>query len=629
MKKFFAALSVLGIVATSVVMANLLTISPATAAGTNVVIGSPVASIGNIGAAVQAAASTAPKVSVTSPTINATVSGTVTVKATATDTGGKTITKVQFKLDGANLGTADTTSPYSVAWNTKTATNGKHVLTAVATNNSSVSTTSSSVTVTVNNPTAPTVSITAPAASATVSGSVTVTATAGGGTAIKNVQFKLDGANLGTADTTSAYSVSWDTKTATNGKHTLTAVATNTASLTTTSSSVSVTVNNPVAPTVSITAPANAATVSGNTTVTATTGGTQAITSVQFKLDGANLGAADTTAPYSVAWNTTTASNGSHALTAVATNSASLSTTSSTVTVTVNNPTAPTVSITAPAASATVSGSTNTVTATAGGTQAITSVQFKLDGVNLGTAVTTAPYSVNWDTTGSVNGSHVLTAVATNSANLTTTSGGVTVTVNNPVIIPPASPNLIPNPSVETAQDVNTPQSWLSSNWGTNTAAFSYLNTGHTGSHSVEAQISAYTNGAANWYYADVPVTAGQAYAYTNWYQSNVDSEVDAEVTMSDGTVQYFYLGAVLANTNWTKFSTTFTVPAGAKSMAVYQNPAMCSTREKTPKSATSSVTTTASTPTRHHPSTAVWSACLSTTVGSINITTLNRCCNN
>ena len=35
-------------------------------------------------------------------------------------------------------------------------------------------------------------------------------------------------------------------------------------------------------------------------------------------LDGANLGAEDTTAPYSIVWDTTSVPNGPHTLTAVA-----------------------------------------------------------------------------------------------------------------------------------------------------------------------------------------------------------------------------------------------------------------------------------------------------------------------
>src|SRR5439155_16027981 len=62
------------------------------------------------------------------------------------------------------------------------------------------------------------------------------------------------------------------------------------------------------------------------------------VAGVQFKLDGTtNLGAEDTTFPYSVAWNSTTATNGPHTLTAVARDAAGNTTTSAGVSVTVNN----------------------------------------------------------------------------------------------------------------------------------------------------------------------------------------------------------------------------------------------------------------------------------------------------
>jgi peptidoglycan/xylan/chitin deacetylase (PgdA/CDA1 family) len=130
--------------------------------------------------------------------------------------------------------------------------------------------------------------------------------------------------------------------------------------------------------------------------------------------------------------------------------------------------------------------------------------------------------------------------------------------------------NLITNPSIESTADGVNPDGWLFSNWGTNTSVGTYLTTGHTGNHSLKVETTAYTDGATNWYYADVPVTAGQTYEYSNWYQSTVDTEVDAQV-MINGVAQYFYLGTVLANSNWTQFKTTFTVPAGATSMAIYQ----------------------------------------------------------
>lgn len=75
-----------------------------------------------------------PSVFISSPMDGATVAGaSVTVSANAADdVGGTGIAGVQFKLDGVNLGTEDTTSPYSISWNTTSVSNGSHSLTAVA-----------------------------------------------------------------------------------------------------------------------------------------------------------------------------------------------------------------------------------------------------------------------------------------------------------------------------------------------------------------------------------------------------------------------------------------------------------------------------------------------------------------
>lgn len=91
-------------------------------------------------------------------------------------------------------------------------------------------------------------------------------------------------------------------------------------------------------PTATITSPAGGATVTGTVTVSATATDDVAVASVQFMLDGANLGAPDTAAPYSISWDTTTASNGGHTLTAVATDTSGNSGTSAPVAVTVSNP---------------------------------------------------------------------------------------------------------------------------------------------------------------------------------------------------------------------------------------------------------------------------------------------------
>ena len=93
--------------------------------------------------------------------------------------------------------------------------------------------------------------------------------------------------------------------------------------------------------------------------------------------------------------------------------------------------TLPDVSISAPAAGATVSGAAVAVSATASDNAGIASVQFQLDGVNLGAAVTSAPYTVTWNTTATGDGSHSLTAIARDTSNNTRTSTPVGVTVAN------------------------------------------------------------------------------------------------------------------------------------------------------------------------------------------------------
>ena len=93
---------------------------------------------------------TPPIVSITAPSNGSTVSGSsVTISANASDNIG--VSGVQFLFDGANLNNEDTTSPYSITWNTTTATNGLHTLTARTRDAAGNTTTSNSVTITVDN----------------------------------------------------------------------------------------------------------------------------------------------------------------------------------------------------------------------------------------------------------------------------------------------------------------------------------------------------------------------------------------------------------------------------------------------------------------------------------------------
>ena len=352
-------------------------------------------------------------VNVTSPASGSTVSGTVPVTASVTIVGALTVAGVQFKLDGNNLGAEDTSAPYSVSWNTTTAGNGSHTLTAVA-RDGLLGTlwTSNPVTVTVSNDTtAPSVP-TGLTAAAVSSSQINLSWTASSdNVGVSGYRVYRGGTQIATTSMTSYANTGLSPSTT----YSYTVAAYDAAgNLSAQSSSASATTQAPpdtTPPTVSITSPVSGATVGGTTSVTANASDNVGVVGVQFLLDGANLGAEDTAAPYSVSWNTTTANNGSHTLTAVARDAAGNRTTSAAVTVTVfNDTTPPTVSITSPVSGATVGGTTS-VTASASDNVGVVGVQFLLDGANLGVEDAAAPYSVSWNTTTASNGSHTLTAV--------------------------------------------------------------------------------------------------------------------------------------------------------------------------------------------------------------------------
>jgi hypothetical protein len=200
-------------------------------------------------------------------------------------------------------------------------------------------------------------------------------------------------------------------------------------------------------PAVGIMSPAAGSTVSGMMTVTANASDNVGVAGVQFKYNGSNLGAEVTTAPYSVSSDTTTIADGSYTLTAVARDAAGNLTNSTPVIVRVANAppsdsTPPAVNLTAPASGASVSGML-AVRANASDDVGIVGVQFKHDGANLGAEVTTAPYTVNADTTTVPNGSHTLTAVARDAAGNLTTAAPVTVNVANGGTPPPPPGSIV------------------------------------------------------------------------------------------------------------------------------------------------------------------------------------------
>src|SRR5713226_4907003 len=191
-------------------------------------------------------------------------------------------------------------------------------------------------------------------------------------------------------------------------------------------------------PTVTITSPAPAATVSGMVGVVATATDNVGVVGVQFKVDGNNTGAEVLAAPYTYSLNTATLSNGSHSLTAVARDAAGNRGTSAPLTITVNNQVPPTISIISPGAGATVSGTISVATSVSSNT---VSVQFQVDGGNTGAPVTSAPFSYSLNTATLSNANHTISAVASNSSGQTARAA-VNINVNNQAdATPPSVPS--------------------------------------------------------------------------------------------------------------------------------------------------------------------------------------------
>ncbi|QKG53514.1 Ig-like domain-containing protein [Hymenobacter sp. BRD67] len=277
------------------------------------------------------AANPPPTVTLTAPANNAivTLPASLTLTATAADANG-TVTKVDFYQGATLLGTS-TTSPYSYTWAGAPA--GVYVLTAKATDDGGATTTSSPVTVFVAaaGNTAPTVSLTSPSdgarfltpASITLSASAT---DAGGG--IYKVDF-YQGTTLLATSYTSPYSYTWAGAPA--GSYALSAKATDTGGLVTTSAVVNITVADPIVPTVSITAPAAGTSLLAPATLTIAATATDTnspIAKVEFYQGTTKLGE-DLTAPYTYDW--ANVGPGSYSLTAKATANDGYATTSTAI----------------------------------------------------------------------------------------------------------------------------------------------------------------------------------------------------------------------------------------------------------------------------------------------------------
>lgn len=187
-----------------------------------------------------------------------------------------------------------------------------------------------------------------------------------------------------------------------------------------------------VAPTTSITSPANNATFASPTSIVFNANAADSdgnVSKVDFYNGTTLIGTDNDGAPYTITWPNVAV--GTYIITTKATDDDGAVGTSAAITVTVTSPnTAPTVSLTSPTNNTIVNGTPATISITAtaadvnGGT--ISKVEF-FNGTALLFSDANAPYEYSW--TGVLAGSYAITAVATDNLGATTTSSVVNISV--------------------------------------------------------------------------------------------------------------------------------------------------------------------------------------------------------
>lgn len=256
-----------------------------------------------------------PGLNITSPTANAKLTGTVTVKGTATD--NKQVVSVAIHVDDAlqtTLTPTKATTSYPFQWTWATSGDGPRTLKFVITD-AAGNKTERLLSVFVDH-TNPTVSITAPSQGDWAGASTTITANAADNVAVAKVEFLVNGAKVG-EDTSAPYAYTWNTSKLSTTAYTLTARVVDGVGRTATSAPVVVNVDN-VAPkslVIGMSPSPGTTPFRGSTTVTATVAPEDNVAKVLFYVDSA-LVQTDTEAPFAFDFDTTTVADGSRKVTA-------------------------------------------------------------------------------------------------------------------------------------------------------------------------------------------------------------------------------------------------------------------------------------------------------------------------
>lgn len=473
---------------------------------------------------------TPPTISITAPLSNSTVSNTINFSANALD--NIAVSGVQFRINGVNVGSEDTVSPYSVSWNSSLVSNGNYTVTAIAKDTSGNTNISSGVTFNVNNATVITpvvVSSNTPIAHwmlDSTSGSVALDSSvnSNNGVLVNGptwVSGKIGGALL--FDGVNDYVDLGNPQALVPSSEITISAWVNLSNNVDTRMIISK--DDDINPSTYLRTQGSAARCQVGGTRVGDFGNIPANTwvhlactyngsSVVLYINGIQVGSVPKTG--SIAnnpsnWNIGSRLNGSVFLMAGSIDDVRIynralsvseiqniflsSTSTTTVTPTVDT-IRPTVSITAPTSMTTTYGMPILISADASDNVGVAGVQFQLNGANFGAEDTIAPYSIIWDTTTTAINNYNITAVARDSAGNKVTSSQVSVVVN-PVstTTPPILPDDEPSTGLKIGDTIKT-TAWINVR---GTAGGRYVGSQRTGKTGTITAGPGYASGLTWW----------------------------------------------------------------------------------------------------------------------------------
>ncbi|UCF07448.1 MAG: hypothetical protein JSW28_07285, partial [Thermoplasmata archaeon] len=354
----------------------------------------------------------APEVTITHPHENDTVFGETEVRGTASDDDGF-VQLVEIRIDGGKWIEIPGTTHWNWDWDTTDCTNGEHMITVRAIDDSGAYSQERSIAVIVNNGgnIPPNVYITSHSGGEVVYGEIRIKGSASDQDGnVESVEVKIDGGQWKSASGTSAWTFTWDTTSYRNGEHVIYARAKDDANEYSKMKSVTLIVNNGgnVPPIVSIIYPAGG-TVSGTVLISGTASdidGDSTLSHVQVRIDE-DWEYADGTTDWSYRWDTTSLDDGNYTISARAHDGTEFSMVKS-VEVFVDNPHPPVLTITSEIPDK--ASGTLRIRGTAYDIDGeITKVEIQIDDGEWGKIEGTTSWSYELDTTELLDGEHTIT----------------------------------------------------------------------------------------------------------------------------------------------------------------------------------------------------------------------------